>query len=339
MTLCRRSSPRTTRPSIPIGSRTLRPPSRPIGSLRRPTARRAGDTVLRVLQDDRARPTSSTASANRGSKPWHHVVRLCVGEGPDALLKGVLADHPGIPHRQPSSPAPGSTARRPARPHLHLRLRGCPRTESPTDSHPTGDTSQRGARLCYQYFPALDLGRFAEAAGHFSDDVSLSDTRLTSTRASTIPTASSSEAARGAATPLSTNGATPGFDRNGADLHPTRSPLPLRRCGARAPRRRHRQLHLKPVRRAPTARSAATSASTASRRSHERPGADPRRDRQVRPRRRNRDLDGIVDCFSPGGRIDFEGGRTSGEGHAGIRQASSTPSPHPRTPRQPRRPT
>lgn len=35
----------------------------------------------------------------------------------------------------------------------------------------------------------------------------------------------------------------------------------------------------------------------------------------------NRDLDGIVDCFSPGGRIDFEGGRTSGEGHAGIRQA------------------
>ena len=35
----------------------------------------------------------------------------------------------------------------------------------------------------------------------------------------------------------------------------------------------------------------------------------------------NRDIDGIVGCFSPDGRIDFEGGQVSGEGHAGIRKA------------------
>ena len=35
----------------------------------------------------------------------------------------------------------------------------------------------------------------------------------------------------------------------------------------------------------------------------------------------DRDIDRIVGCFAPDGRIDFEGGRTSGEGHAGIRAA------------------
>ena len=34
-----------------------------------------------------------------------------------------------------------------------------------------------------------------------------------------------------------------------------------------------------------------------------------------------RDLDGILTCFAPDGRIDFEGGLTSGEGHDGIRAA------------------
>ena len=33
----------------------------------------------------------------------------------------------------------------------------------------------------------------------------------------------------------------------------------------------------------------------------------------------DRDIDGIVGCFAPDGRIDFEGGQTSGEGHDGIR--------------------
>ena len=35
----------------------------------------------------------------------------------------------------------------------------------------------------------------------------------------------------------------------------------------------------------------------------------------------NRDIDGIVGCFTADGRIDFEGGQTSGEGEAGIRKA------------------
>jgi ketosteroid isomerase-like protein len=34
-----------------------------------------------------------------------------------------------------------------------------------------------------------------------------------------------------------------------------------------------------------------------------------------------RDIDGIVACFAPDGRIEFEGGETSGEGHDGIRKA------------------
>ena len=35
----------------------------------------------------------------------------------------------------------------------------------------------------------------------------------------------------------------------------------------------------------------------------------------------DRDIDGIVACFTPDGRIDFEGGRNSGVGHDGIRRA------------------
>ena len=35
----------------------------------------------------------------------------------------------------------------------------------------------------------------------------------------------------------------------------------------------------------------------------------------------DRDIDGILDCFAPDGRIDFEGGAISGQGHKGIRAA------------------
>jgi uncharacterized protein (TIGR02246 family) len=34
-----------------------------------------------------------------------------------------------------------------------------------------------------------------------------------------------------------------------------------------------------------------------------------------------RELDGILRCFTPDGRIDFEGGASGGEGHEGIRAA------------------
>jgi ketosteroid isomerase-like protein len=34
-----------------------------------------------------------------------------------------------------------------------------------------------------------------------------------------------------------------------------------------------------------------------------------------------RNIDGIVACFAPDGRIDFDGGLSSGEGHDGIRAA------------------
>jgi uncharacterized protein (TIGR02246 family) len=35
----------------------------------------------------------------------------------------------------------------------------------------------------------------------------------------------------------------------------------------------------------------------------------------------DRDIDGILTCFAPDGRIDFEGGQISGDGHDGIREA------------------
>jgi uncharacterized protein (TIGR02246 family) len=35
----------------------------------------------------------------------------------------------------------------------------------------------------------------------------------------------------------------------------------------------------------------------------------------------DRDIARILTCFAPDGRIDFEGGQTSGEGHDGIRRA------------------
>ena len=35
----------------------------------------------------------------------------------------------------------------------------------------------------------------------------------------------------------------------------------------------------------------------------------------------DRDVDGILACFAPDGRIDFEGGASSGVGHDGIRAA------------------
>jgi ketosteroid isomerase-like protein len=34
-----------------------------------------------------------------------------------------------------------------------------------------------------------------------------------------------------------------------------------------------------------------------------------------------RDIEGILSCFAPDGRIEFEGGRITGEGHDGIRTA------------------
>jgi hypothetical protein len=37
-----------------------------------------------------------------------------------------------------------------------------------------------------------------------------------------------------------------------------------------------------------------------------------------------RDIEGIVALFTPDGRIDFEGGESSGEGHDGIRAAFET---------------
>jgi uncharacterized protein (TIGR02246 family) len=35
----------------------------------------------------------------------------------------------------------------------------------------------------------------------------------------------------------------------------------------------------------------------------------------------DRDIDRILECFAPDGRIEFEGGRMSGDGHDGIRKA------------------
>ena len=105
--------------------------------------------------------------ANRGSKPWHHVVRLCVGEGPDALLEGVLADDRDLPIATFVASARINSDGLLDR-YLTFACVGA-RDPIPTDLHPTA-TRADAARVVHQYFRDLDAaphstkGPLAQAA-------------------------------------------------------------------------------------------------------------------------------------------------------------------------------
>jgi hypothetical protein len=104
----------------------------------------------------------------RGPKPWRHVVRLCVVEGPDALVEGVLLDDRGAAIAtfvaSAHIGADGLLDR-----YLAFSCAGA-RDPIPTDVDAATEPAE-AATVVHDYFVDLDEGRFAAAAAHFSDDV------------------------------------------------------------------------------------------------------------------------------------------------------------------------
>jgi ketosteroid isomerase-like protein len=105
---------------------------------------------------------------DRGPQPWRHEIRLCVVEGADALLEGVLVTASGLPI---------ATFVASARVGDHGLLDrylafSCPSVVDPIPAEvdPTHGTADAAA-VVQGYFAALDAGRFADAARHFSSDV------------------------------------------------------------------------------------------------------------------------------------------------------------------------
>ena len=104
----------------------------------------------------------------RGPKPWHHVVRLCVAEGPTALLEGVFADDRNLAIATFVASVRSNTDGLLDR-YLGFACAGA-RDPIPTDLHPAA-TPANASQVVHHYFRDLDAGRFAEAAAHFSHDV------------------------------------------------------------------------------------------------------------------------------------------------------------------------
>jgi hypothetical protein len=104
----------------------------------------------------------------RGPKPWRHVVRLCVVEGPDAIVEGVLVDDAGDEISTFVGAAriadDGLLER-----YLAFSCAGA-RDPIPTDVS-TDVVPADAATVVHDYFVDLDAGRFEAAAAHFSDDV------------------------------------------------------------------------------------------------------------------------------------------------------------------------
>lgn len=104
----------------------------------------------------------------RGPKPWRHVVQLCVVEGPDVLVEGVLVDDDG----NATSTFVGS-GRVGASGLLERYLAfSCAGARDAIPADVGADVVPAdAARVVHDYFVDLDAGRFEEAAAHFSDDV------------------------------------------------------------------------------------------------------------------------------------------------------------------------
>lgn len=106
--------------------------------------------------------------ADRGPKPWRHVVQLCVVEGVDALVEGLLVDDGGTPIStfvgSARIGADGLLER-----YLAFSCEGA-REAVPTDVDAAAVPADAAA-VVHAYFDDLDAGRFVEAAAHFSSDV------------------------------------------------------------------------------------------------------------------------------------------------------------------------
>jgi hypothetical protein len=105
---------------------------------------------------------------DRGPRPWRHVIRLCLVEGADALLEGVLVSARGLPV------ATFVASARVGNDGLLERYLAfsCPAVVDPIPIDvDRAEVPADAAAVVHRYFAALDTGRFADAARHFSGDV------------------------------------------------------------------------------------------------------------------------------------------------------------------------
>ena len=104
----------------------------------------------------------------RGPKPWRHVLSLCVADGVDALVEGVLVADTGV-----ATSSFVASARISGDGLLERYLAfSCPGARDPLPMDDGAATVPADAATAVRgYFTALDAGRFAKAASHFSDDV------------------------------------------------------------------------------------------------------------------------------------------------------------------------
>ena len=299
----------------------MRPPPSRRRPLRRAAARGGRDRTARrdggaggpapALHASGARSHGATSSGCA----WSRARTPCV--------EGVLVDGAGHPvgHVRRQCAASARTAARPL-PRLLLCRR--PADPIPIDVDAPTSCPADAAAVVHDYFADLDAGRFAAAAAHFSDDVLYSHPPYRHTGIDDPdriefrgrPALEAAFRARGRAS----------FDHDVRHLDPARAALPLRGRREQPARRLERQLHLQPV---------------AGRRRHDPAvcqlllragGAGPVTDREAildviaryAQAVDDRDIEGIVGCFTPDGRIEFEGGQLTGEGHDGIRQAFET---------------
>ena len=103
----------------------------------------------------------------RGPKPWRHDVLLCVVEGDDALVEGVLVEGGAAMSTFVASARLGEGGR-----IARYLAFSCPGARDPIPTEVDVATEPAdAAKVVHDYFTDLDDGRFAEAASHFSDDV------------------------------------------------------------------------------------------------------------------------------------------------------------------------
>ena len=104
----------------------------------------------------------------RGPKPWRHVLSLCVVDRADALVEGVVVADTGVAI---SSFVGSARLSGDGLLERYLAL-SCPGAGDPIPIEVGAATVPAdAATVVRRYFTALDAGRFAEAASHFSDDV------------------------------------------------------------------------------------------------------------------------------------------------------------------------
>lgn len=138
----------------------------------------ASDAVYAVPSPDAAETAPRTTTigpdgllerwARRGPQPWRHTVQLCVIEGQNALVEGVLIEGTTATSTFVASVRIGDDGL--IERYLAFGCAGA-REPMPAGSLPVGVAPGDAADVVHRYFIDLDAGRFGAAAAHFSNDV------------------------------------------------------------------------------------------------------------------------------------------------------------------------